>query len=59
VNFTMLARNLGKHVDLSASVYNLLNRTYFDSASDFTSLNLIQQDGRSFRVNMTWHLGNR
>jgi outer membrane receptor for ferrienterochelin and colicins len=59
VNFTLLGRNLGKHIDVSASVYNLLDKKYFDPSSGDTLQQAIQQDGRSFRVKMTWHLGER
>jgi outer membrane receptor for ferrienterochelin and colicins len=59
VNATLLARNLGKHVDLSASIYNLLNKKYFDPASSENLQQEIQQDGRSFRVKMTWHWKER
>src|SRR5664280_767619 len=59
VNATLLARNLGKHVDLSASVYNLLDKKYFDPASTENLQQEIQQDGRSFRVKMTWHWKER
>jgi len=59
VNFTLLGRRIGKHVDLSASVYNLLDKQYFDPPSSENFSQAIQQDGRSFRVKMTWHLGER
>jgi iron complex outermembrane receptor protein len=59
VNATLLARNLGKRVDLSASIYNLLNKKYFDPASTENLQQEIQQDGRSFRVKMTWHWKER
>jgi iron complex outermembrane receptor protein len=59
VNFTLLGRKIGKHVDVSASVYNLLDKKYFDPASGDTVQQAIQQDGRSFRVKMTWHPGER
>ncbi len=58
VNFTLLGRNVGKHVDLSASVYNLLNKKYSDLPSG-VDLQAVPQDGRSFRLKMTWHLGAR
>lgn len=57
VNFTVLGRKIGKHVDVSASVYNLLDKKYFDPASGDTLQQAIEQDGRSFRVKMTWHPG--
>jgi iron complex outermembrane receptor protein len=59
VNATLLARNLGKHMDLSASIYNLLNKQYFDPPSTENLQQAIQQDGRSFRVKMTWRWGGR
>ena len=59
VNATLLARNLGKHVDLSASIYNLLDKQYFDPPSTENLQQAIQQDGRSFRVKMTWRWGGR
>jgi len=30
LNFTLLGHTLGKHLDLSASVYNVFNKTYFN-----------------------------
>jgi iron complex outermembrane receptor protein len=59
VNLTVLARSLGKQLDLSGSVYNLLDKKYFDPASGETLQQQIQQDGRSFRLKLTWHLGGR
>jgi iron complex outermembrane receptor protein len=54
VNFTLFSKNLLKNLDVSASIYNLLNQQYADPASQFHVLDLIQQDGRTFRVNMTY-----
>jgi outer membrane receptor for ferrienterochelin and colicins len=59
VNFTLLGHKIGKHVDVSASVYNLLDKRYFDPASGDTLQQVIEQDGRNFRLKMTWHLGER
>ncbi len=59
INATLLSRNLGNHLDLSASVYNLLDKRYFDPPSSENLQLPIQQDGRSFRVKLTWHLGER
>jgi outer membrane receptor for ferrienterochelin and colicins len=56
---TLLGRRIGKDVDLSASVYNLLDKRYFDPSSGVTLSRAIQQDGRSFRVKVTWHIGER
>ena len=59
VNLTLLGRKIGKHVDLSASIYNLLNKSYFDPPSSENLQQAIQQDGRSFRVKITWQPGER
>jgi iron complex outermembrane receptor protein len=58
-NITVLARNLGKHLDFSVSAYNLLDKKYFDPASSGDLQQQIQQDGRNFRVKLTWHPGER
>src|SRR5205085_6691088 len=58
-NLTALGRNLGKHLDLAASVYNLLDRKYFDPPSAENLQQPIQQDGRSFRNSLTWRPGER
>ena len=54
VNFTLFSHNLINNLDLSASVYNLLDRHYSDPASQFHVQNIIEQDGRSFRVSLTY-----
>ena len=59
VNLTLLGRQIGRHMDLSASVYNLLDKQYFDPPSAENLQQSIAQDGRSFRLKMTWHLGER
>lgn len=58
-NCTLLGRNLGKGVSWSLSVYNLLDRKYFDPGSPELVQDSIQQDGRSFRLKFTWNLGKR
>ena len=59
VNTTLLSRNLVSHLDISASVYNLLDKKYFDPPSSENLQLPIQQDGRSFRIKLTWHPGDR
>jgi iron complex outermembrane receptor protein len=54
VNATLLSRNLGKHADLSASLYNVFDKTYADPGGQ-ELLNAVQQDGRNFRVKLTFH----
>jgi outer membrane receptor for ferrienterochelin and colicins len=52
-NFTLLGHTLGKHMDVAASVFNLLDKKYFDPGRPEDPEDAIQQDGRSFRVKMT------
>ena len=54
VNVTLFSRNLFKNLEASASVYNLLDTTYFDPASRFHLQNKIAQDGRTFRLKLTY-----
>lgn len=54
VNFTLFSQNLVKNLDLSASVYNLLDRKYGDPASRFHRQDIIERDGRSFRLKLTY-----
>jgi outer membrane receptor for ferrienterochelin and colicins len=59
VNLDLLGRKIGKQVDLTASVYNLFDKEYYDPPSTAVSQGAIQQDGRTFNVKMTWYLGER
>jgi outer membrane receptor for ferrienterochelin and colicins len=52
-NVTLLGHAIGKHLDVSASVYNLLDKKYFDPAPDGLPEDQIQQDGRNFRIKLT------
>jgi iron complex outermembrane receptor protein len=54
LNFTLFSHNLMKNLDMSSSIYNLLDCHYSDPASQFHVQNLIEQDGRTFRVNLTY-----
>lgn len=55
-NLTVLAPRLTKRLDLSASVYNLFDKKYADPGSEEHIENVIPQDGRSFRLRLTWRL---
>lgn len=59
VNATVFSRNLGKHLDISGSVYNLFDRHYFDPPPSANLLVPVPQAGRSLRVKLTWGLGER
>ena len=53
LNFTLLGHTLGKHLDLSGSVYNVFNKKYFDPGRPEDPEDSIQQDGRNFRIKLT------
>jgi outer membrane receptor for ferrienterochelin and colicins len=53
-NVTLLAHALGKHADFSASIYNIFDKKYFDPGRPEDPENAIQQDGRNFRVKLTY-----
>ncbi len=55
VNFTLYSQNLVKNLDASASIYNLLNSQYDEPATRFHLQNVIQQDGITFRLKITYH----
>ena len=52
-NLTLLSREVVKGLDLSVSIYNLLDREYADPVSDDFTQDTIEQDGRAFRVKAT------
>jgi iron complex outermembrane receptor protein len=52
-NLTLLGHAVGKRLDVSASVYNILDKKYFAPAPAGLPENQIQQDGRNFRLKLT------
>jgi len=52
-NLTLLGHTLGRHLDLSTSVYNLFDKKYFDPGRPEDPEDSIQQQGRSFRIKLT------
>ena len=52
-NLTLFSEKLFKSWELSASVYNLLDELYDDPGSTVHVQDLIEQDGRTFRVKAT------
>jgi iron complex outermembrane receptor protein len=55
VNFTLFSQNLIKNLDASASIYNLLNNKYDEPSTPLHLQSVIQQDGISFRIKLTYH----
>lgn len=55
VNLTLFSEDLfTKNLELSASVYNLLNTKYYEPSSNFHYEPSIQQDGINFRLKVTY-----
>lgn len=53
-NVTLLARNVAKGLEISVSGYNLFNTRYSDPGVEDRRPDAIPQDGRSFRVKLTY-----
>ncbi|HKB07505.1 MAG TPA: TonB-dependent receptor [Candidatus Polarisedimenticolia bacterium] len=53
-NLNVLSRQLVKGLDLSVGVYNLFDTTYADPGSEHHLQDTIEQDGRNFRIKLTW-----
>jgi iron complex outermembrane receptor protein len=54
-NFTLYSRGALKGWEVSASVYNAFNAYYVDPGSVEHVENVIPQDGRNFRLTLTYH----
>ena len=54
INATLFSRNLLKNLEFSASLYNLLDASYSDPSSRGHLQAQIPQDGRTFRLKMTY-----
>jgi outer membrane receptor for ferrienterochelin and colicins len=54
LNFTLFSQKLVKNLECSASVYNLLNNHYDDPATRFHQEAVLPQDGRGFRLKLTY-----
>jgi iron complex outermembrane receptor protein len=52
-NLTLLEHDFRKHLDVAASVFNFLDKRYFDPGRPEDPEDAIQQDGRSFRIKLT------
>jgi outer membrane receptor for ferrienterochelin and colicins len=53
-NFTLFSQRIVKGLELSASIYNLLDTRYSFAASADLQEDALDQDGRSFRVKLTY-----
>jgi len=54
INLTLFSQELLKGLELSASVYNLLDENFDDPSTPFHRQETIEQDGRTFRVKLTY-----
>ncbi len=54
-NLTLFGHEIRPGVELSASVYNLFDERYFESAGPEHTQSLIEQEGRTFRVKLSYH----
>jgi len=55
-NFTLFRGKLISGFEISASVYNLFNEKYGDPGSEEHVQDIIQQDGRSFRIKLSYRI---
>jgi outer membrane receptor for ferrienterochelin and colicins len=53
-NLTIFGQSQVKGLDLSATIYNIFDKSYGDPASEEHSQDVIKQDGRAFRVKLTY-----
>lgn len=53
-NINLFSRKLAERFDLSAGVYNVLNRRYAQSGTINTAETSILEDGRSFQIKLTY-----
>jgi outer membrane receptor for ferrienterochelin and colicins len=53
-NLTLYSRDIVKGLEFSASVYNLFDQKYSDPVSGDFLQDAIEQDGRSFRIKLTY-----
>lgn len=54
VNFTLFSKELVKNLEFSASIYNLLDCNYSDPATRFHQQDSLEQDGRTYRLKLTY-----
>jgi iron complex outermembrane receptor protein len=54
-NWTLFSRELVKNLEMSASIHNLFNKKYGFPSGPATVQDSITQDGRTFRLKLTYH----
>jgi len=54
-NLTLFSRKLIKGVEMSASIYNLLDKTYGDPGNAGHAQDILEQDGRNYRFKATYN----
>ncbi len=54
VNLTLFSRELIKNLEFSASVYNLFDKSYSDPATRFHQQDLLERDGRTYRLKLSY-----
>lgn len=53
-NLTLSGEEVAKGLSVSASIYNVFNKRYFNSANPAQTQSSIEQDGRTYRVKATY-----
>ncbi len=53
-NLTLFGHNIRPGMDVSVSIYNLFDQRFFDPANPEHIQGLIEQDGRTFRLKLTY-----
>ena len=57
-NLTLFSTKLLKPFEVSGSLYNVFDKRYGDPVRNALVENAIQQDGRNFRLKLTWRWGS-
>ncbi len=57
-NLTLSSSNLFKRFDVSVGLYNLFDKQYGDPGAEEHRQDTINQDGRNFRVKLTWRFNH-
>jgi outer membrane receptor for ferrienterochelin and colicin len=53
-NTTLLSKELVRDLEVSASVYNMFNKKFSGPVGQYFNQKSIQQDGRSWKIKMTY-----